>query len=56
MIATEPRDQDGDLRALTVAIERQRPRLALGPLTAGEAARLLTDPSGHPPPADLVAT
>ncbi len=56
VIATEPRDQDGDLRALTVAIERQRPRLALGPLTAGEAARLLTDPSGHPPPADLVAT
>ncbi|MCB0942110.1 MAG: isoniazid response ATPase/transcriptional regulator IniR [Mycobacterium sp.] len=56
VIATEPREQDGDLRALTVAIERQRPRLTLGPLTAGEAARLLTDPSGHPPPADLVAT
>ncbi len=56
VIATEPREQDGDLRALTVAIERQRPRLALGPLTAGEAARLLTDPSGHPPPAELVGS
>lgn len=54
VIATEPRDHDADLRALTVAIERQRPRIALAPLTTGEAARLLADPSGHPPRGDLV--
>lgn len=49
IIASEPRESDDALRTLTTAIERERPRVALGPLGAAEVSRLLVDPSGHPP-------
>lgn len=54
IIASEPRESDDALRTLTTAIERERPRVALGPLGAAEVSRLLVDPSGHPPRTDLV--
>jgi DNA-binding CsgD family transcriptional regulator len=55
VVAVQPRDQDDDLRALITTIERERPRIALGPLSSGEISRLMTDPSGHPPRTELVA-
>jgi len=54
VVAAEPREHDGDLRALATAIERERPRIALDPLPAGEVSRLLAGPSGHLPPAEVV--
>ncbi len=36
VVAAEPREQDPDLRALTTALERQSPRITLGPLDTGE--------------------
>ncbi len=56
VVTAQPRGNDDDLRALIAAIERDRPRIALEPLTSGDIARLLTDPSGHPPRTELVAT
>lgn len=53
--ATEARESDGALRELTTVIERERPRVALGPLAGGDVSRLLVDPSGHPPRTELVA-
>lgn len=55
IVAAEPRDHASQLRALATAIERQGPRIALGPLPAGEVSRLLSGPSGHPPDAELLA-
>lgn len=55
VVAAEPRNHDPGLRDLAAALEREFPRVTLGPLPAGEIARLLTDPSGHPPPPELLA-
>lgn len=52
--AAEPRESDEALRALVTAIERERPRITLGPLAAADVSRLLADPSGHPPRGELV--
>lgn len=49
VVAAQPRDHDENLQALMTAIDRQRPRISLGPLTSAEISRLMTDPSGHPP-------
>ncbi|MGY4710945.1 isoniazid response ATPase/transcriptional regulator IniR [Mycolicibacterium sp. CBM1] len=54
VVATQSREHDDALRALSTAIERERPRISLEPLTSGEISRLLTDPSGHPPRTELV--
>lgn len=54
VVAVQPRDHDGDLQALMTAIDRERPRIALGPMTSAEISRLMTDPSGHPPRTELV--
>ncbi|TGD89207.1 LuxR family transcriptional regulator [Mycolicibacterium sp. CH28] len=56
IIATQPRGNDDNLRTLIAAIERDRPRITLEPLISGDISRLLTDPSGHPPRAELVTT
>lgn len=39
VVATEDHQQDPALRALTTAIERERPRISLGPLTVAEHLR-----------------
>lgn len=55
IVAAQPRDHDEDLQALMTAIERERPRITLGPMTSAEISRRMTDPSGHPPRAELVS-
>ena len=54
IVAAQPRDHDERLRALMAAFERERPRIVLEPLAGAEVSRLLADPSGHPPRAELV--
>ena len=54
VVAAQPRDHDENLQALMTAIDRQRPRISLGPLTSAEISRVMTDPSGHPPRTELV--
>lgn len=54
VVAAEARDHDHDLKALTSALERERARITLGPLTSGDITRTLADPSGHPLPAELL--
>jgi DNA-binding CsgD family transcriptional regulator len=41
VVAAEPREHDPDLRALTVALEREHPRIALGPWSRAEVSRRL---------------
>lgn len=55
VVASQPRDHQSSLRRLEAALERERPRITLQPLSNGEAARLLADPSGHPLTPDLLA-
>ncbi|AKK25791.1 isoniazid response ATPase/transcriptional regulator IniR [Mycobacterium sp. EPa45] len=54
VVAAQPRDYDDALQALMTAIDRERPRISLGPLTSADISRLMTDPSGHPPRTELV--
>ncbi|WP_445168268.1 isoniazid response ATPase/transcriptional regulator IniR [Mycolicibacterium sp. Dal123E01] len=54
VVAVQPRDHDEDLQALVTTIEREKPRITLAPMSPGELSRAMTDPSGHPPHADLV--
>ncbi len=56
VVAAQPRDHDEDLQALMTAIERERPRIALVPMTSAEISRRMTDPSGHPPRTELVTS
>lgn len=55
VVASQPRDHQSSLRCLEAALERERPRITLRPLSNGETARLLADPSGHPLTPDLLA-
>ncbi|MCX2933859.1 isoniazid response ATPase/transcriptional regulator IniR [Mycobacterium sp. CVI_P3] len=55
VVAVQPRDHDENLQALITAIERERPRVTLAPMTSGDLSRLMTDPSGHPPRTELVS-
>ena len=55
VVASQPRDHQPSLRRLEAALERERPRITLQPLSNGETARLLADPSGHPLAPDLLA-
>jgi DNA-binding CsgD family transcriptional regulator len=55
VVASQPRDHQNSLRCLEAALERERPRIILRPLSNGETARLLADPSGHPLAPDLLA-
>lgn len=54
VVALEARNHDAGLDALGSALVRERRRITLGPATDGEVARMLTDPSGHPPAAELI--
>ncbi len=54
VVATQPRDRQPGLAGLAAILERDHPRIRLGPLTAGELLRVLADPSGHPPPGDVL--
>jgi DNA-binding NarL/FixJ family response regulator len=54
VVAAQPRYHQPGLTALTAALEREHPPIALGPLSTGETARALTDPSGHPPPGEVL--
>ncbi|BBY63473.1 LuxR family transcriptional regulator [Mycolicibacterium helvum] len=54
VVAVQPRDHDEELQALITAIERERPRIILAPMSSGELSRMMTDPSGHPPRTELV--
>lgn len=54
VVATQERDHDPVLCRLRAALEREHPRISLGPLSAGEISRSLADPSGHPPSAELL--
>ncbi|WP_207569461.1 isoniazid response ATPase/transcriptional regulator IniR [Mycolicibacterium rhodesiae] len=56
VVATQPRDHDEALQALMTAIERERSRIALGPMTSAMLSRRMTDPSGHPPRTELVTS
>ena len=55
VVASEPRDHRPGLRALAAALEREHPRITLGSLPNGALAHALTDPSGHPPSAELLS-
>ena len=54
VVAVQPRDHDENLQALVTALEREQPRITLGPMTSAEISRRMTDPSGHPPRTELV--
>lgn len=54
VVATEARDHDPGLAALGRILEAERRRIVLGRLAPSDIARALADPSGHPPPADLL--
>ena len=54
VVAAQPRHHRPGLAGLAAALEREHPRITLGPLTAGEALRALADPSGHPPAAEVL--
>lgn len=54
VVATQPRDHDPLLSRIDAALTRERPPITLGPLAVGDVARSLADPSGHPPPAELL--
>ena len=54
VVAAQPRDHDENLQALVTALEREQPRITLGPMTSAEISRRMTDPSGHPPRTELV--
>ncbi|KUH97545.1 isoniazid response ATPase/transcriptional regulator IniR [Mycobacterium sp. IS-3022] len=54
VIGTEPLVHRRALRALTTAIERENPIVALGPLPPAEVAHLAAEKLGGPPPSDLV--
>ena len=54
VVATQPRDHKPGLARLAATLERENPRIPLSPLDAGELLRALADPSGHPPPGDVL--
>ena len=54
VIATQPYQHQGALRALTVAMERENPPVLLGALPAPELHRVAAAALGGPPPADVV--
>jgi DNA-binding NarL/FixJ family response regulator len=54
VVASEARDHDPALNGLGSVLEREHPRITLGPLPTGEVARTLADPSGHPLASDLI--
>ncbi|KUH82183.1 MULTISPECIES: isoniazid response ATPase/transcriptional regulator IniR [unclassified Mycobacterium] len=54
VIGTEPLVHRRALRALTTAIERENPIVALGPLPPAEVAHLAAEKLGGPPASDLV--
>ena len=54
VVATQARDHDPGLNNLGLVLEREHPRITLGPLPTGDIARTLADPAGHPPPAPLL--
>jgi DNA-binding NarL/FixJ family response regulator len=55
VVAAETRDHDPALRTLATALERDRSRIALGPLNSGEIAHAVADPSGHPPSPEVLS-
>ena len=54
VVATEPQSHRPALRALTTALERENPVLALGPWPPAEVARLAAETVGGTPPPELV--
>ncbi|UXA18484.1 isoniazid response ATPase/transcriptional regulator IniR [Mycobacterium sp. SMC-4] len=54
VVATQPLAHHGALRALTVALERENPAVALGPLPAEELSRAATAALGTPATPDQV--
>ena len=54
VVATEPLTQRKELRALTTALERENPVIALGSLATGDLAEAATWAIGAPPPAEVV--
>jgi DNA-binding CsgD family transcriptional regulator len=54
VVATEARDHDPARVGLRSTLEREHPRIFLGPLPIGDVARVLADPSGHPPSTELL--
>lgn len=56
VVAAECRDHHIGLRNLAAALERENNRITLGPLSSGEISQILADPSGHPPPPEVVST
>ncbi len=54
VVAAEPREHSAVLRRLTSNLEREHPRITLGPLSAAEVSHALADSSGHPPSPQLL--
>lgn len=54
VVAAQPRHHQPGLTALFAVLERERPRIELSPLTAGETLRALSDPAGHPPSGEIL--
>lgn len=54
VVAAEPRDHDPGLRTLIDALERHRPRLALGPLDPTAVSAALTGGDGRPPDPEVL--
>ncbi|AKS30846.1 isoniazid response ATPase/transcriptional regulator IniR [Mycolicibacterium goodii] len=56
VVAAEPLAHRPALRALTTALERENPVVALGPMSSSDVGRVLAASLGSPPPADTVRT
>ena len=54
VVAAQPRPNQPGLTVVAAALERENPRITLGPLSTGETARALADPSGHLPPGEVL--
>lgn len=54
VVAMQARDHDPGMHNLGSVLEREHPRITLGPLLIGDIAKELADPAGHPPSAQLL--
>ena len=55
VVATQSRHRRPGLSALAAVLERDHPRITLGPLPSSELIRALTDPANHPPAAEALS-
>jgi DNA-binding CsgD family transcriptional regulator len=54
VVAMQSRDRNPVLSSLQSTLEREQPRISLGPFSSDEVSRLLADASGRPPSPDVL--